>query len=87
MKKFKNLFIVFALLTVSFSRGQVLINEYSVSNYADFVDNFGGYEDWVELYNAGATPVNLTGYHLATKATNLTKWTFGNVTINAGGFL
>lgn len=67
--------------------GQVLINEYSVSNYADFVDNFGEYEDWIELYNAGASPVNLTGYHFATKTTNLTKWTFGNVIINPGSFL
>lgn len=79
---------VLALFFVSkVSIGQVLINEYSVSNYSTYLDNFGGYEDWIELYNAGATPVNLTGYHLSEKTTNLGKWTFGNVTINAGGFL
>ncbi len=81
------IFILSLFLLVKVSSGQVLINEYSVSNYATYVDNFGGYEDWIELYNAGATPVNLTGYHLATKTTNLGKWTFGNVTINAGGFM
>jgi len=64
-----------------------MINEYSVSNYADFLDNYGEYEDWIELYNAGAAPVNLTGYHLATKTSNLNKWTFGSVTINPGGFV
>lgn len=74
-------------LFAKISNGQILINEYSVSNYADFVDNFGEYEDWVELYNAGAAPVNLSGYHLATKTTNLNKWTFGAVTINPGSFL
>lgn len=87
MKHFKFLFFGILLFT-KVCNAQVLINEYSVSNYADFVDDFGGYEDWIELYNAGSAPVNLTGFHLATKTTNLTKWTFGSgVTINPGGFL
>ncbi len=89
MKKFtRSLFFIFSFLMLShITNAQIKINEYSVSNYSNFVDNYGEYEDWIELYNAGATPVNLTGYHLAVKASNLGKWTFGNVTINAGGFL
>lgn len=66
---------------------QVVINEYSCANLTSFMDNFGNYEDWIELYNTGGTAVNLTGYHLSDKKTNLAKWTFGNVTIPANGFL
>jgi gliding motility-associated-like protein len=89
MKNFKTplfFFLCFFLLS-KINNGQIKINEYSVSNYADFPDNFGGYEDWIELYNAGATPVNLTGYHLASKTSNLTKWTFGSVILNPGQVL
>jgi len=69
------------------ARAQVVINEYSCSNLTSFTDNFGGYEDWVELYNAGSTAVNLAGYHLSDKKTNPGKWTIGTANIPAGGFL
>jgi len=81
---------VFALtfLCMAFTgRAQVMINEYSCSNFNSYTDNFGNYEDWIELYNAGSTAVNLTGYHLSDKKTNLAKWSFGNVTIAANGFV
>jgi gliding motility-associated-like protein len=89
MKKFTlSVFLLFCFfLSTQINYAQLKINEYSVSNYSSFPDNFGGYEDWIELYNSGATPINLTGYHLATKASNLTKWTFGNVIINPGNVL
>jgi gliding motility-associated-like protein len=84
---FRTFMLMIALCCYSSGRAQVVINEYSCSNLTTFMDNFGGYEDWVELYNAGSTSVNLTGYHLSDKKTNVAKWTFGNVTIAAGGFL
>lgn len=87
MKKIKVGLLLILAIFAGKTQAQILINEYSVSNYSDFIDNFSEYEDWIELYNAGAAPVNLTGYHLAQKTSNLTKWTFGNVTINSGGFL
>src|SRR5687767_1738906 len=85
--KFKILLFVTAVFLFGKNNAQIKINEYSCSNLADFVDNFGEYEDWIELYNAGATPVNLSGYHLADKLSSISKWTFGSVTINAGGFV
>ncbi|MBA3665768.1 MAG: CotH kinase family protein [Bacteroidetes bacterium] len=68
-------------------RSQVIINEYSCSNLTVFTDNFGFAEDWIELYNPTASPVNLTGYCLSNKTTNPAKWKFGNVTINPNSFL
>ncbi len=81
--------VVFCLLffCVPVSKAQVMINEYSCSNLTSFMDNLGNYEDWVELYNAGSSPVTLTGYHLSNKKTNLQKWTFGAATIPANGFV
>ena len=82
---------IFSFFVVCFSAmagfSQVLINEYSCSNLTSFADNFGGYEDWVELYNTTASPVNLTGFSLSDKKTKPAKWKFGNVTINANGFV
>lgn len=79
--------ITFLTLFASNAWSQVMINEYSCSNLTSFVDNYGGYEDWIELYNAGSSPVNLAGYHLSDNAANIGKWTFGSATINANGFL
>lgn len=79
--------IFFYVLNSSFCYPQVLINEYSCSNLTSFADNFGEYEDWIELYNTSASAVNLTGYHLSDKKLIPNKWTFANVTIAANGYL
>lgn len=69
------------------SHSQIVINEYSCSNLSSVADNFGDYEDWVELYNTTSSPVNLNGYYLSDKLSDPTKWQLGSVTINANGFL
>ena len=81
---FYALSILFAL---SF-RSQVKINEYSCANISSFADNFGNFEDWVELYNPTSSAVNLTGYYLSDVLSKPTKWSFGaGVSIPAGGYL
>ena len=76
----------FFLNFVFTSKGQVLINEYSAANFASFADNYGEYEDWVELYNSSGTNVDLAGWALSDKAGNPTKWVFpGSFNIPAGG--
>lgn len=90
--KLKNYLPIFSLtvLILSYSdkvSSQVMINEYSCSN-TSITDNFGDTPDWIELYNAGATSVTLTGYYLSDKISNPTKWPIpAGVTINAGSFL
>ena len=69
-------------------KSQVVINEYSVSNLASFTDNFGGYEDWFELYNGGSVSVDLSGYFLSDDPEEPWKWQFPDgTTITAGGFI
>lgn len=70
----KILISFFFVLAAAFSNAQLLINEYSCSNISTVLDSYNQYEDWVELYNAGATSVNITGYYLSDDPTNLMKW-------------
>lgn len=83
----KNSLLSLLLLTLTFSvTSQVIINEYSCSNMTGVTDAYGELEDWVELHNPTATAVDLTGYFLSNKSTNLFKWVIPSGTIPANGF-
>jgi hypothetical protein len=87
-KKLLALLLFFLLFGVEDTFSQsVVINEVLASNSAVNVDEDGSYEDWVELYNNGANPVNLNGYGLTDNSNSLFKWVFPNVTINPGSYL
>lgn len=77
------------LLTCASSllNAQVIINEYSCSNMTGPVDNFGEREDWVELFNTTGSPVDLTGYYLSDKSSNLLKWQIPSGSVPANGFM
>lgn len=69
----------------------VKINEWMANNagpggLADPVD--GQFQDWIELYNANLTPVDLSGYTLTDTLSQPSKWTFPvGTSISAQGFL
>jgi len=65
----------------------LLINEFLASNAATNTDEDGEFSDWVEIYNEGGSPVDLTGYYLTDDATLLTKWQFPSASLPAGGYL
>ena len=47
------------------AKGQILINEFLASNATINQDpDFYEYADWIELYNAGISNINLNGYYL-----------------------
>lgn len=60
--------------TNSFMVGDIVINEFMASNDSTVADTAGDYDDWIELYNKGSVPVDLTGYYLSDKFNNQTKW-------------
>lgn len=63
------------------------ITELVASNDNGLVDADGDSSDWLELYNSGGDPVNLSGMHLTDNANNLTKWTIpSGVTMAAGEY-
>jgi gliding motility-associated-like protein len=83
---FKTACFLFPILLSGIANSQVVINEYSCSNVSGPVDAFGQYEDWVELYNAGASSVDLTGYYLSDNDANPQKWQIPSGSIAAGGY-
>src|SRR5687768_10970848 len=67
--------------------GEPIISEFLALNSDGEQDNYGQRSDWIEIYNPGAAPVNLAGWHLTDDEARPTQWTFPNVTVPAGGFL
>lgn len=64
------------------------INEVLPHNVTGPADRFGERDPWLELFNAGATAVDLSGLHLSDNPTNLARWTFpGGITIPPRGHL
>jgi hypothetical protein len=65
----------------------VWLNEIQPNNLSGPRDNFGERDPWVELYNAGATTADLTGYYLSDNYTNLLQWPFpAGTSLSAGQF-
>ncbi|MBK7173799.1 MAG: lamin tail domain-containing protein [Bacteroidales bacterium] len=54
----------------------MVINEYCVTNVDQHADNYGEFPDWIELYNAGSSVVNLKDYGLSDNPDNPDKWKF-----------
>ena len=67
---FISLFIV-SISAITFSTAQVVINEVCSSNSSFNQDDDGDYPDWIELYNAGASTVNLFKYSISDDGTHL----------------
>ncbi len=70
---------------------QLVINEFMASNTTFITDPDGEgneYDDWIEVYNAGATPVDMSGMYLSDDLSDPFKFKIPNgITIPAGGFL
>ena len=84
MRQFLLLFVLCIALS---AQAQVVINEISAANLNGIPDNFGEYEDWIELYNNGANAVNLSGYYLSDNPNNPEKWALPATNLAAGAFL
>lgn len=67
--------------------GQIVINEGSNKNATTLLDEDGEYNDWIEIYNAGATAIDLEGYSLTDDATQPQQWTFPHYVLSPGEFL
>lgn len=88
MRKIKLLMLVIgSFLSLNQLNAQALrINEYSASNQTAQNDNYGQTPDWVEIYCAHTSSLNLGNYYLSNDRTNLLKWRFPNTfTIGVNG--
>ena len=84
------LLFVFSLFFTPKLKSQVFINEFLASNVINNPDNhdYDDYSDWLELYNAGEQPVDLSGYFLTDNLNRPTRWQIPQGTvIEPKGFL
>ena len=78
--------VAFACLIASAASAQVIINEFSASNYTLGVN--GDNEDYIEFYNQGPTAVDLDGHWLSDNPDNPQMFEIpAGTTIAAGGYL
>ena len=88
IKFLKYLLIINSFLfpTNIFCQG-IIINEISSSNLSLNRDEDGEYGDWIELFNSAGAAINLEGYGLTDDSTDLFRWIFPDVTMQAGEYL
>src|ERR1700690_1460234 len=65
----------------------VVISEFMANNNTTLADEDGDYSDWIELYNSSASTVNLGGWYLTDRATNLTHWKFPSTNLGPSRFM
>lgn len=82
MKFTRLLLTTIAIVFCNAAFAQILINE--ISTRGTVLSAAGNESDWIELYNAGGTVVNLNGYGLSDDAVYLNKWIFPDININPG---
>ena len=96
----KNILLVFIIIFLAnllycqnSSRTEGLyINEFMALNNSVIVDEYGDYDDWIEIYNPGTSAVDLGGYFFTDDLANPAKSQVADTassetTIPAGGFL
>jgi spore coat protein CotH len=69
-----NVFIYTVAPNSSSGGTTVVINELMAQNLSAVADNAGEFDDWIELYNTGTAPVDLSGFYLTDNTLNLDKW-------------
>lgn len=78
MKLIKWMIIVAMFQT---AKAQVVINEFMASNTTTVTDNFGEYDDWVELYNTSNVDVDISAWSITDSLGDLRKFKFKRPTI------
>lgn len=65
-----------------------IITEFMADNDNTLDDGFGRSSDWIEIFNAGDQPADLSTHHLTDDPLDLDKWTFpANTILDPGQFL
>ena len=79
--------VAFFISILGHCYSQIVINEYSAANMNSTADNYGEFEDWIELYNTGGTDIDITGWYLSDKISNPLKNVVTGGMVPAGEYL
>jgi len=67
---------------------EVVINELMPVNSSTVADNYGEFDDWIELFNKSAATIDLSGFYLSDNHKKPSKWQFPQGTVIVGkGYL
>lgn len=70
------------------SANALVINEFMAINDGVLEDEFGEFDDWVELHNPSANPISTAGYYLTDDSEdNLLKWALPDLEMAPGAHL
>lgn len=77
---------------VAISTNNLVINEVQPKNDLTIEDEFGEFNDWIEVYNPNDFAINLAGYYISDSPSNPLKWKISGsdlikTTIDSKGFL
>lgn len=87
MKLKKLIYLIFpTIITSSGVKAQIIINEIMSNNISTMLDEDVDYSDWIELYNAGSSSVNLNNYKLSDDIDSLSKWRIPSINLPAGQY-
>ena len=64
-----------------FVEGDLVINEIMASNSQTQADEYGEFNDWIEIYNTGSSNINLADYYLSDDVNSLDKYNFPSITL------
>ena len=70
------LFFIALVWLLQIGSAQIVINEFMASNDTTISDNFGEFDDWLELVNISADSINLFGWFLSDNDSNPYKHQF-----------
>ncbi len=74
-------------ISLGSSLSDLYINEFMAENNNTIKDEGGDYDDWVELYNGGLSPVFLGGLYMTDKHNNPGKWALPAIWIDPAAYL
>jgi len=65
----------------------LFINEFMASNDSTIADEYGEFDDWIEIYNGDESSVWLGDKYLSDNLLNFDKWQMPDVTLQSGEFI
>ena len=65
----------------------LVINELMASNNSTIADEHGDFDDWIEVANVGAAPINLSGLGLTDHHDGASMYLFPDLTLNVGEYI
>ena len=66
---------------------ELYINEMMASNSTTIADEYGEFDDWIEIFNGGTESIWLGDKYLSDNFENPGKWLFPDITLAPGNFL